>query len=81
VSVSHLREQPVIQLDLPFGLPAHKRRPGTWQGVARWSADRAIDKVRQRFGRDAVGHATSHFDRRRSVPDAFQELPEKDLGD
>lgn len=81
VSVSHLREQPAIQLDLPLGLSDEKRRPGTRQGIARWSADRAMDAVRARFGRDAVGYATARLDRARSVPDAFRELAEKDLGD
>lgn len=81
VSLSHLRVQPVIQLDLPLGLPDEKRRPGARRGIARWSADRAMDAVRERFGRDAVGYATAHFDRRRTVPDAFRELAEKDLGD
>lgn len=80
VSVSHLREQPAIQLDLPFGLPDEKRRPGARQGIARWSADRAMDAVRARFGRDAVGYATAQLDRAKSVPDAFRELAEKDLG-
>jgi DNA polymerase IV len=28
------------------------------QGIVRWSADRAMDAVRERFGRDAVGYAT-----------------------
>lgn len=81
VSVSHLRQQPVIQLDLPLGLPDEKRRPGARQGVARWSADRAMDAVRERFGRDAVGYAIAQLDRARSVPDAFRELAEKDLGE
>lgn len=80
VSVSHLKQQPAIQLDLPLGLPDEKRRPGTRQGIARWSADRAIDAVRERFGRDAVGYATAQLDRRQSVPDAFRELAQKELG-
>ena len=40
-----------------------------------------IDAICQRFGRDAVGYATGAMDRKRSVPDAFRELAEKDLGD
>lgn len=80
VSVSHLGNQPAIQLELPLGLPDEKRRPGARQGAARWSADRAIDAVRERFGRDAVGYAATQLDRARSVPDAFRELAEKDLG-
>jgi DNA polymerase-4 len=42
VSVSHLRAQPALQLELPFGLPDEKRLPGSRQGVARRSADGAI---------------------------------------
>ena len=80
VSVSHLREQSALQLELPLGLPDEKRRPGSRQGIARWSADRAMDAIRQRFGRDAVGYAAVALERKRSVPDAFRELAEKDLG-
>ena len=81
ISVSHLRNQSALQLDLPLGLPDEKCRPGTRQGIARWSADRAMDAIRERFGRDAVGYATVVLDPRRSVPDAFRELAEKDLGE
>jgi DNA polymerase-4 len=38
-----------------------------------------MDAIRQRFGRDAVGYAAAALNRRRSVPDAFRELAEKDL--
>jgi DNA polymerase-4 len=68
VAVSHIREQQAIQLELSLGLPDEKRRPGARQGIARWSADRAMDAVRARFGRDAVGYATTQLDRRGSVP-------------
>jgi DNA polymerase-4 len=79
ISVSHLGRQSELQLELPLGLPDEKRRPGTRQAAARWSADRAMDAIRARFGRDAIGYATVALDRRRSVPDAFRELAEKDL--
>jgi DNA polymerase-4 len=80
ISVSHLRQQATIQLELPLGLPDEKRRPGARQGIARWSADRAIDAVRNRFGREAVGYAAVALGQSQSVPDAFRELAEKDLG-
>ena len=80
ISVSHLGRQSELQLELSLGLPDEKRRPGTRQGEARWSADRAMDAIRARFGREAIGYAAVALDRRRSVPDAFRELAEKDLG-
>lgn len=80
VSVSHIGEQPQIQLELPLGLADEHRRPGTKKAVARFSADRAMDKARDRFGRDAVGYAITQLEGKRSVPDTFRELAEKDLG-
>jgi hypothetical protein len=74
ISVAHLDKQPMIQLELPLGLPDEQHRPGTRRSAARWSADRAMDAVRERFGRDAVGYATAQLDHKRSVPDAFREL-------
>jgi DNA polymerase-4 len=50
ISVSHLEEHELLQLDLPLGLPDERRRPGTRRGAARLSADRAIDMIRDRFG-------------------------------
>ena len=40
-----------------------------------------MDAIRARFGREVIGYAGVALDRRRSVPDAFRELAEKDLGD
>lgn len=79
ISVSHLARQPVIQLDLPLGLGDEARRPGSRRGAARWQADRAMDKVRDRFGWDAIGYGSVVLEGRRSVPDAFRELAEKEL--
>jgi DNA polymerase-4 len=79
ISVSHLEEHPEIQLDLPLGLDDERRRPGSRSGLARWAADRAVDKIRDRFGWDAVGYGSVALGPSRSVPDAFRELAEKDL--
>ena len=68
-----------LQLELPLGLADEKRRPGTQAGLARWAADRAIDKIRDRFGWEAVGYGSVALGLSRSVPDAFRELAEKDL--
>src|SRR5918994_56479 len=79
ISVSHIEEQPVVQLDLPLGLADEARRPGARRGMARLLADRAIDAIRDRFGWESVGYASVALDNRRSVPDAFRELAEREL--
>ena len=79
ISVSHLEKHWVLQLDLPLGLEDEKRRSGTMKGMARWTADRAVDKIRDRFGWDAVGYGSVVLGLFRSVPDEFRELAEKDL--
>jgi DNA polymerase-4 len=79
ISVSHLETQSVLQLDLPLGLGDEARRPGSRRGAARWLADRAVDAVRDRFGREAVGYGSVVLGSARSVPDGFRELAEKDL--
>lgn len=79
ISVSQLEESAELQLELPLGLADEKQRPGSRQGLARFGADRAIDKIRQRFGREAVDYGAVALEARRSVPDAFRELAEKEL--
>jgi DNA polymerase-4 len=78
VSVSHLETHWDMQLELPLGLEDEKRRPGTKRGIARWTADRAVDKIRDRFGWEAVEYGSA-LGISRSVPDEFRELAEKDL--
>jgi DNA polymerase-4 len=77
--VSHLEERDGLQLDLPLGLADEKRRPGSSRGLARFVADRAVDKIRDRFGWEAVGYASVALMPSSSVPDAFRELAEKEL--
>ena len=79
ISVSHLVYQPVLQLELNMGLRGEARRPGTKRGASRWMADKAMDKVRGRFGWDAIGYGSVVLEGVRSVPDGFRELAEKEL--
>jgi DNA polymerase-4 len=79
ISVSHLEKRWELQLELPLGLEDEKRRPGTRRGMARWTADRAVDMIRNRFGWEAVGYGSVILGPSRSVPDEFRELAEKDL--
>jgi DNA polymerase IV len=78
ISVSHLENNWHLQLELPLGLDDEKRRPGTQRGMARWTADRAVDKIRERFGWEAVGYGAA-LELSRSVPDEFRKLAEKEL--
>jgi DNA polymerase-4 len=79
ISVSHLEERDGLQLDLPLGLADERLRPGSKRGLARFVADRAVDKNRDRFGWQAVGYASVSLMPSSSVPDAFRELAEKEL--
>jgi DNA polymerase IV len=79
ISVSHIEDQAVVQLDLPLGLTDEARRPGARNGMARLLADRAIDAIRDRFGWESAGYASVALDARRSVPDAFRKLAEREL--
>jgi DNA polymerase-4 len=78
ISVSHLEAQPIVQLELPLGLPDEGRRAGTKMGLARSRVDRAVDAIRKRFGVDAVDYGSASPDRR-SVPDEFRRLAEREL--
>ena len=79
IGVSQLAEDAVLQLELPFDLEGQERRPGTEKGAARWVLDRSVDEVREKFGRELVGYGSVALGDRRSVPDDFRELAEKEL--
>jgi len=79
ISVSHLEKYWNVQLELPLGLADEKRRPGTKKGIARWTADCAVDMIRDRFGWQAIGYGSVVLGHYRSVPDEFRELAEKDI--
>lgn len=79
ISVSQLEEHAPLQLDLPLGLADESSRPGATRGMARLASDAAVDAIRARFGREAVGYASVALGRTGSVPDAFRGLAEKEL--
>ena len=79
IAVSQLEQQPALQLELPLGLSGEALRPGTRRGASRWLADRAMDKVRDRFGWEAIGYGSVVLEAAKLIPDAFRELAERDL--
>jgi DNA polymerase IV len=79
ISVSNLEDHSALQLEFPLGLAHEAHRPGAKQGMARLVVDRAVDRVRDRFGWEAIGYASVALGASRSVPDAFRELAEKEL--
>src|SRR6185437_2342124 len=79
ISVSHLAKDSQLQLDLPLGAADEARRPGSRRGMARWAADRAGDRIRDRCGWEAIGYGSVVLGLSRSVPDEFRVLAEQEL--
>jgi DNA polymerase IV len=79
ISVSHLAKDSELQLDLPLGAEDDAWRPGSRRGRARWAADRAVDRIRARFGREAIGYGSVVLGLSHSVPDEFRVLAEQEL--
>jgi DNA polymerase-4 len=63
LAMSQIGVQSELQLELPLGLADEKHRPGTRQGAARWSADRAMD----RSGRASAARRSATRPRRWTV--------------
>src|SRR5499433_2774954 len=79
IRVSHLKKDSDVQLDLALGLADEGRRPGSKRGLARWAADRAVDRIRERFGWQAIGYGSVALGFSSSVPDEFRALAEREL--
>ena len=78
-SVSQLVDELPLQLELSLGLDGDRHRSGSGAESARLALDRAMDSIRARFGRDAVGYATVMFSELGGVPEEFRELAEHPL--
>ena len=78
VSVSGLTAEVDPQLELPLGLADDGCRPGSPVGAGRRAVDRAVDRVRERFGRGSVAYARVALRVDAGVPDEFRELAEAD---
>jgi DNA polymerase IV len=76
VSVSNLVPETPVQLELSLGLADERHRPGSATTSSRAALDHAVDGLRARFGRDALGYAATVLDDDRRVPEAFRELAE-----
>jgi DNA polymerase-4 len=77
ISVSHLEKHWKVQLELPLELEDEKRRPGTKKGMARWTADRAVDMIRDRFGWTRSATDQSCWDLPAPFPMSFANLPKR----
>ncbi len=78
ISVSNLVALRAMQIALPVG-PDDPVSLGSLSGSARWAVDLAMDRARERFGKDSVGYLPAALSRSRSVPDEFRQLAEREV--
>ena len=78
LSVSHLVDEPPIQLVLPFPPSPGRLRAPTAAEDHRRALDDSMDDLRRRFGRSAVGYAAVALSPVSGVPDEFRALAEHD---
>jgi DNA polymerase IV len=81
VSVSNLRPERSLQLELPLDFPNLCRnadpRARSAVEASRWGLDRSVDAIREKFGRTAVGYAAATLSGAERVPEEFRELAER----
>jgi DNA polymerase-4 len=85
ISVSNLRPDHSLQLELALGSPTGSRRdagfrPGSLIEASRWGVDRSVDAIRAKFGQTAVGYATVSLSDAERVPEEFRALAERGSG-
>jgi DNA polymerase-4 len=84
VSVSNLRPEHSLQLELPLDRPNSLRgigpRPKSIVEACRWGVDRSVDAIRDKFGRTAVGYAAVALTAANRVPEELRELAERGPG-
>jgi DNA polymerase-4 len=77
ISVSGLVSASAVQMALPLARPDAPVRP-TAPSDLRIALDHAVDEVRAKFGRAALGHAAVVFREGGGAPDEFRELAQAD---
>jgi DNA polymerase-4 len=84
VSVSNLRPEHSLQLELPLDCLQASRTAGPRTGsvveASRWGVDRSVDAIRAKFGRTAVGYAAVALSTDERVPEEFRQLAEHGTG-